>query len=526
MTKKINNIVFYIIAALGVIMTLIYIFNISSHLLTSESVITDVILHQQILTKQLFLNNWVYGSNFAFSSINIFSALLSFFIRDNLILRYTSILCMAVLFFVIIYKYGRKFLDKKETLILILIYLTGVSYSVLDYFYAYNTYLTIIVNSLILLYLLYKSFEKQNNSKFYYLCALILTFFFGLGNIKYLVGITVPFVLTELILNKRRNLKKLGLIFLITIITFSSFQALCLKYRVNYTEETNILGRSSKFSIVESFENLIDITISFFGYDNRNNSLSAVAGNQYFIDNTKNYSILSLNGITDFIKCIISILFLVITPILLYKNYKKNPAKINFLLVFNTISWVMMLIYCLFFHNIYYFNANLKYFLFNFIISTMLGVYFINNYFQKQKLYFILCNFLIVFYLLSNIYSTISILTDGNYKYQNSKLRLVEILKANNLKYGYSSYYNSLLVYYLSDYEITVSNVKYGKLIKPHNYNTNPKWYNRDGKVFFILDEVAIDNYKRYKKLYGKPDKIIREDGFEILIYNKNPLLT
>ena len=177
MTKKINYILFYIMAVLGVIITLIYIFNISSHLLTSESVITDVILHQQILNKQLFLNNWVYGSNFAFSSINIFSALLSFFIKNNLILRYTSILCMAVLFFVIIYKYGRKFLDKKETLILILIYLTGVSYSVLDYFYAYNTYLTIIVNSLILLYLLYKSFEKQNNSKFYYLCALILLSF-------------------------------------------------------------------------------------------------------------------------------------------------------------------------------------------------------------------------------------------------------------------------------------------------------------------------------------------------------------
>ena len=49
---------------IGVIFTLIYIFYTSTAFFTSDTVITDVLAHQQRIHKQLILSNWYYGNEF------------------------------------------------------------------------------------------------------------------------------------------------------------------------------------------------------------------------------------------------------------------------------------------------------------------------------------------------------------------------------------------------------------------------------------------------------------------------------
>ena len=55
----------------------------SSNLLTSESLITDVIAHQQIVNKQIILNNWYYGNELWLYSFSIPSVLLSFILKNK-----------------------------------------------------------------------------------------------------------------------------------------------------------------------------------------------------------------------------------------------------------------------------------------------------------------------------------------------------------------------------------------------------------------------------------------------------------
>ena len=96
-------------------------------------------------------------------------------------------------------------------------------------------------------------------------------------------------------------------------------------------------------------------------------------------------------------------------PIGLYINYKKNDKKINYLLVFNTISSVLMTIIYLFFDGFSYSGNSLKYFLFNFVISIILGIYFLSKETKKSKLHNNLISTFLTVYIITNLYSTLLI---------------------------------------------------------------------------------------------------------------------
>lgn len=525
MKKRLNlKYIFYgIVFVLGISMTIFYIFHTATLSLTSDSVISDVMLYQHLINKHLLLSNWYYGSSFNLFSINIFTVICQFFLKNNLIIRHISILLMGIVFFIILYKYGKKFLSKEETIIFILIFLTGVSYSVLDYFYSYNSYLVMVVNSLLLLYLYFKSFESKNSKIIYYILALSLTLLWGIDNYKYLIMITLPFMLAELFLKKKQQLKKLG--GLLGVVLISVVAIFVLEHQYQFHEEHDYQIVSNKFYILDKVRALFDISINFFGYDNRNNVNSALAGEQYFVATNETYSIVSARGIADFIKAAASIIFLIITPIMLYKNYRKNDSKINFLLIFNTISWLIMIFYYFILNNYIYPVMSLKYFLFNFILSILLGIYFLSKYFAKTKLCNLLYYLFIVSYLLSNIYY-FNLTNNYDKDQEKEKFRLVKVLKAHNLTFGYGSYYNSLLTSYLSNYQITVANVKYESNIIKYKLYSDKKWYKHTGKVFFIIDENNLKYIKKYKKRYGRPNKVYTFQGFTVYVYDKNPLLT
>lgn len=524
--KKCNifnmKIIFNSIILCGIILSLIYIFCVSSALLSSESVITDVIAHQQFIRKEILLSNWYYGSEIWLFSFSIPSTILSLIIKNNLLSRQLGILFTAIIFFIMLFKLGKLFIGKRENFVLIALFTTGISYSVLDYFYAYSSCLNIIINSMLLLYLYYKCFEENNNKKIYYILSLILTFIFGITNFQYFPLVIIPFIFIQLILHfKNLNWKKISGIVVIGIISFITFNLLCNKANINSSKKFGLADDMQEISLSKRAESLLDITFSFFGYDNRDNALESIAGKQYFIRNKFTYSLLSKNGAFDFIKVIASLVFVIIAPIMLFKNYKKNDKKINFLLGFNTLSWIFMIIYYIFFNGFIYSNAGLRYFLFNFILNIIFGLYFLYSYVSKQKMFSLMCNIFIVLYMISNI-NTISMIIGNRNNLFDRKMELVSTLKKNKLTFGYGSYYNSLLVNYLSNYDITVSNIDYSNYINPYKIYSDEKAYHKKGKVFFIIDKKDIINYNNYVSL--KPDERLLCDDFTILIYNSNPL--
>lgn len=536
---KIVKISFLILAILGLAVTLIYIFYTSTIILTSDSVITDVIAHQQKINNELLLSTWYYGNEFWFFSLSIPTLLLSFVIKNNIILRQVSVLLTAIIFFFLLYKFVKKIIGKRESIILLIVFLTGISYSVLDYFYAFNAYLTVIINSLILLYFYYKCFEEKNN-KIYFILSIIFTFLINMFSLRYFPSVTISFILTEIIIiiinNKNSNIKalikkenknicRLLIIFLTSALALFTFFILVNNYHYSQRSGTTTMATLSGKVLVRDLTAVVKCINNFFGYDNSNHIAIFFTGKQYFVDNHRDYPIFSFFTFTNIIKIIMSIIVIIITPFVLFKNFNKNKKSINFLLIFNTISWLSMIYLYVFTFYFEYNSFELKYFLFNIIINIILSMYYLYKYIKVKR--YIIDTFIII-YIISNIYTTILIIKDNNQKVMKEKYELVELLKKNNLSFGYGTFWNSLLTHYLSNYEITVAavNITSTSFI-PYRWYSDETWYDKkyEGRTFFILDQTNKRYYNLHKKSYPIPDETLKCKGFTVFVYNKNPFL-
>lgn len=538
LSNKIINVSFLLLILIGLILTLIYIFYTSTIILTSDSVITDVIAHQQRINKELILSTWYYGNEFWFFSLSIPTLILSFIIKNNILLRQVSVLITAIFFFFLLYKYGKKFIGKRETLILFIIFLTGISYSVLDYFYAYNAYLTVSINSMIVLYFYYKCFEEKNK-KLYFILSIISTFLINFFSLRYFPSVTLSFILTELVIiiinNKNSSLKKLikkekkrlfrlVAIFLTGILSLSGFCILINIFHYEQRAGTSMMTNLTGESFVNAISAVVKCINNFFGYDNSNHIAIFMTGKQYFVDNHRNYPLFSFFTFTIIIKIIMAIITMIISPIMLFKNYNKNKRAINYLLIFNTISWLCM-IYLYVFTNCFEYNSfELKYFIFNIIISIILAIYSLYKYVNLKR--YIIDTFIIL-YAISNLYTTALTIRDNNKKAMKEKYELVNLLKKNNLTYGYGTFWNGLLTHYLSDYKITVASVNFNEFLISYRWYSDKTWYDVEhkGKTFLIIDQKEKLVFDVYKKGYKKPDKILKCKGFIIYVYNKNPFL-
>lgn len=529
-----------ILTLIGFILTLIYIFKTATAILTSDSVITDVLAHEQKINKQIFLKNWYYGNEFWLFSLSIPTLILSFISSNQILIRQVSVLITAIIFFIILYKYGKEFLKKKDVFCLIAIFASGISYSVLDYFYAFNAYLTVVINSLLLFFLYYKCFESKNNHKLYFGLSIIFTFLFNMGSLRYFPLITLPFIITELIfifkdnvnsnikevIKNNDNFKKIVGIILISLLALVTYKFLTLTLHFEARASDTIYSVVSSEKIETATKALGDCISNFFGYDNQNHPNTFMMSENYFLLQQKEFSILSIRGICYFIKFIICILFIFVTPITLFKHFKENDRKIQFLFVFNTISWILMIYLYLFVGSFFYNFSELKYFLVNIVFNIILSIYCISKYYMKNKYYEWIFKSLLIFYILTNIYTTSCIIIEHDQYAIDRRYELVDVLKENDLTFGYTGFWDGLMTYYLSNYEIKAVSVELGSEITPYRWYSDCRWYKKGyhpGKTFLAVDSNYENYMSYYEQYYGTPNDIVRTDNYIVYIYNNNP---
>lgn len=535
-----RNMILFAILTMGISLTLVYIFYTSTAFLHSDSVITDCIAHQQRIHNQFILSNWYYGNEFWFFSLTIPTYLLSYIIKDNLLLRQVSVLITAVIFFVILYKYAKKFLPKDEKLFLLAIFATGISYSVLDYFYAFNAYLTVVINSMLLLYVYFKVFEEKNTKVIYYIFALILTFIFNIGSLRYLPSVIGPFVITEIILafidNYKKDILKIRMnkrVIKILVIVLVSFVALGIyfilinKYHFTTRAAVGEYIELTTNNIIENVGSIFECIYNFFGYDNRPHSYTWMTREGYFLNWSKNYSVYSLWGIFNFIKILASILFMVVAPIILFKNYKKNSRNINFLLIFNTVSWAIMIYLFIFSDSFFHNYSECKYFLFNIVISIILAINCCYKYFSKNKNIKLLVDAFLIIYLISNLYQTSMVIIDHNKSVVESRYELTKTLEENDLTFGYGNFWSSLMTNFLSDYKIEVVPLNLGNNIELDKWYVDEKLLKKNyhmGKTFFVLNSFEYSEFSDiYIDEFGEPDEVLTAGAYYIYVYDKNP---
>ena len=199
---------------------------------------------------------------------------------------------------------------------------------------------------------------------------------------------------------------------------------------------------------------IFECIFNFFGYDNQNHPNVFMMTSDYFLEQHKQFSLLSARGIAYTIKFVISIIFMIVTPITLFKKFKKHDRKIQFLIVFNTVSWIMMVYSYLFMDGFFYNSSELKYFIFNIILNIILGIYCIFKFYAVKPVTKLIFQLLLIFYVIANIYQTSVIVIEHDQKALDRRYELVNVLKENNLTFGYADFWDGLMTYYLSNYKI------------------------------------------------------------------------
>ena len=526
MKVKKENILLYLLLGIGIILTLLYIFRTSTIMLNTDYVITDVITHEQKLTGQFILKDWYYSNESFTKSISIPTYVLSFVIKNNLLLRQVCVLITSIIFFILLYIYGKKYLEKRERLILLAIFASGISYSVLDYFYAFNTYLTVVINSLMLFFLYYKAFEEKEKNKLYLVLSVIFTFLFSMGSLRYICAVIIPFVFTELILLFKKNkneilnkvIKIIGII-LTLIIGILIYKLLFTNHKFSISIYNKI-----DFNIIKSnFMSVVDSIFNFFGFDNMNNIYQKRLGNWFYVNEHKEFSIYSIRNISYILKFLAFFVFIIVSPIALFKKYKQNDKKINILLIFNTVSWVCNIFAYVIIKNYQHNYGSMHYFMFNIVISIVLGLYLLSNHIKNKNIKMIVYLFLIV-YILANIYTTSVTIIENNNR-RPIQREIAKILMKNDLTFGYGDYYDSLIINFFSGYEVDIVPINYfynnKHILKNSKISIHSKNYNK-GKMF-ILYNPNFTEFNSYLLTGYQPDKTIHYKKYRIDIFNINP---
>ena len=174
----------------------------------------------------------------------------------------------------------------------------------------------------------------------------------------------------------------------------------------------------------------------------------------------------------------------------------------------------------LFMDGFFYNSSELKYFIFNIILNIILGIYCIFKFYAIKPVTKVIFECLLIFYVIANIYQTSVIVVEHDQKALDRRYELVNVLKENNLTFGYADFWDGLMTYYLSNYKITTVSVITDDRVSSYRWYSDKRWYDsgyHTGKTFLALNSNGKLFKDFYKMYYGNPDKIVETD------YNKNP---
>ncbi len=218
----------------------------------------------------------------------------------------------------------------------------------------------------------------------------------------------------------------------------------------------------------------------------------------------------------------ISIVFMIIAIYLLYLYlFQQNPGyrKNMFINSYFALTFICFFIFYIFTSMSAEGISHLKYLLYPMLVFLLLISLSISS---KNKLFTTLVCLLICIGLIGNLYLNQKFETDSNQK----QTELIKFLNDNSLHYGYSDYWDSNLITYLSKFLVTVRaiTIDNNESVKTYPYNSNDNWYNYpDGADVFILtsneNTLLTDEKLSYVLSIDPPKKKLLCNEYSIYVW-------
>jgi|GEM_PF-3484208 len=220
--------------------------------------------------------------------------------------------------------------------------------------------------------------------------------------------------------------------------------------------------------------------------------------------------------------CCISIVFIITAFSLLYMylfHQNQGFRKDNFIFSYFGLTLISFFIFYIFTSMSAEGLSHLKYLLYPMLVLLILISLTISS---NTKLFAILVCLIICIGIIGNIYSNQKFETDSNQK----QTELIKFLNDNNLHYGYSDYWDSNLITYLSKFLITVRaiTIDNNESVKTYPYNNNDNWYNYpdDADVFILTrngNTLLTDEKLSYVLSIDPPKKKLLCNEYSIYVW-------
>lgn len=517
--------IFIGLCILTLVSIIVYIFKGSALSIQSDTSTANLLAKEQIASGKLFPENWYYAQDVWIFALNIPILIMTIFTDNQIMMREISVLIFISIAIISVVLFHKKILRDNAWLISIPLLFGGMSkYYIMQLFgeAAYAPIIFIVYFSLILFFLsINQNFEIINKKIFFLFLAFLI--FWGLGTIRYIEVIEIPLLGSICILyyieNSKQydeNIKKnilapikiclcIGIAVIIAFILF-----LHISSKINY-----IAGQTGA-----SYLSLATDTI-------QKNFFLLVNSLLYIIGIRENVPILSIQGILNAFRLVVSIFLLIIFPAQQIKKYRSEPFAVKFLLVFTILS-VLLNSFLALFTNLYQDMTSIRYYFVCFYLLFTIDAYYIYHYVLKMNILIrviILCA-IIVNCLLSSA-QLVSPSIDYNEKWVQ-KSGIVTFLDSNDLHYGYASYWNAGANTLISNYDVQINAITFDGIgrVLPYRWLSLETWYkptNYAGKSFLMLTEEESNAYQNgvtYKAL-GKAEEL-RYENYVIYVYPYN----
>ncbi|MCL1883851.1 MAG: hypothetical protein FWF81_08905 [Defluviitaleaceae bacterium] len=518
------------IFAFKFIITANFIFVGSISVFNSDAAKYNLLVREQLYSRQFFPSEWIYGNDIQILSINFPMLLLSPLIENALFLRSFSVFLFTILLLCVLYLYSRYVFKDKSFLVFGGIIFTGFSTVWLDMMFVNAHYLPMAIFTLVSFLCLSLSVDENFtiNKKFMAVsCALLILQIAGgprtLGTLvlPLSAAFTMVYILDNIDATRKTIYSHMNrwliwgfLIFAATIIGFIFFRRITTISNMNDGLSSPVLHSANDIELIaHAFRSMLGGMWLLFGAEQR-------------------VSLFSHNGVISLMRIMSSLLIVIIFPMLLTLKYKNESLIIKRLIIFSWTKFAVISIIFIF-TNVTYNVHSIRYFIVPVILKIMLSGYYIYKHLLLNKLLiFAVSISILIFFLLISVPSEIN--RANNTVMPNTAIssELAQALHQRGLKMGYASWWYASVNTILSNFNPEIAPIMWiaptCQRITPMEFITSSRVYQQDfhaGYSFLLLTHNEFDvfsNNQALQMVMGEPMEIFTYDRFYIIVYDYN----
>lgn len=509
----------WIIAAVG---TIIYIFGTTNLYWNSDTAAYNLMVREQISEHSLIPSTYYNSTDTLLWHINIPMILLSPFIHDQLLLRSLGCFVIAIVAMVSLWLADKYIFENRSFWIVGFLFLLGPFSDHYDLLYGQSSYMPQIYQMLIVVSLFCMA-AKDSLSLGKSYKTLIFSFifiFFSIQTLTVVQNYIFPLAAAIAIMFIYNNNSD-----------HTYFKG--AKFSRFFTTELIIVS----LMIVSVLLNYIIFKNAHFGRQGYPLIDAAGIGKNiiYFISWLPDWLfgmesgalLYSAAGISNLIKFVFGTFIYFIFPIMLYKKFNEQSEKVKMFLMFCLVYIISNLIIVIghFDLTIDDWGATMRYFSTIRLLLIILCGYFLNKYVLTKN---IMGRHLVII-ALSLCVLLFAIPRNAPITHyadiMNEKREITNFLKAENLDYGYATFWNANKNMVLSNFDVKIGGVFLDKLINPFLWLSSEKFYNPDsheGDTFLMLTAAEAEQFSENTAYLGTPERTIEHAGYVIYVYDYN----